>query len=117
MAKFIMVVLSHPPNAEIDRADYDRWYSERHIPEVLQLPEFISARRYELAEHVSGNDPFPYITHYEIEADSAEAAKKALIDAAMSGQFYMLEGLDTSSMITAIYAPMNQLANDHGGGE
>ncbi len=109
MARFIMVVRSHSPNLEIKLEDYDDWYEKRHIPEVLQLPEFISAQRFRVASHVSGEATHEFLTHYEIEAESSEAAKKALIDAAMSGNFYMLPGLDTSKMVTEIYEPMTPL--------
>ncbi len=109
MARFIMVVRSHAPNPEVSQEEYDQWYEERHIPEVLQLPEFISAQRFKMSSHVSGEGTHTFLTHYEIEAESSDAAKKALIDAAMAGRFYMLPGLDTSTMVTEIYEPMTPL--------
>lgn len=107
MAKIIMVVNSHAPSSLV--ADvYDDWYEKIHIPEVLQLPEFISAQRFKVACHVSGTLVHQFLTIYNIEAESAEMAKDALINAAMSGKFNMLEGLDTSTMITSIYESISE---------
>ena len=48
---------------------------------------------------------------YQVEvAESAEAAKLALVSAAQSGRFNMLDGLDTSSMSAAIYQCKSALA-------
>ncbi len=106
MTTYVMVVQSHAPNPEVDATEYDAWYEHIHIPEVLQLPEFVSAQRFKVAALVSGELVHSYLTHYEIEADSAEAARDALVGAAVSGKFNMLKDLDTSTMVTAVYEPL-----------
>jgi hypothetical protein len=78
MAKGLLVVQSSP--AGPDREDeYNKWYDETHIPQILTIPGVVSARRYRL------HDGFPtapstrgYLAIYEIEADDLAAPMKEL---------------------------------------
>jgi antibiotic biosynthesis monooxygenase (ABM) superfamily enzyme len=45
-----------------DEAGFNRWYNEEHIPELMALPGFISARRFE----VEGEGQ-KYLAIYELE--------------------------------------------------
>ena len=86
MARGLLIVESHPASPEQAPAYHD-WYDNKHIPEILQLDGFISARR---LESLAAGDPF--ITVYEIEGD-VEAAKTALQRAQSSGTMSRPEGV------------------------
>ena len=79
MAKGIMVVESEPvdPDAE---DEYDRWYREVHIPELLAVPGFVGARRYRIRKELGhGESDKPrYLTVYELEADDLAAPLTAM---------------------------------------
>lgn len=49
---------------------FNAWYSDRHIPDVLDIPGIVSAQRYELADvqRVSA-PPYRYLAIYDIETD------------------------------------------------
>jgi hypothetical protein len=70
MPKGIMVVQSSP--AEGRENEYNEWYSQTHIPQILEIPGFVDARRF----RVSGDGLPPghkYLAVYELEAgDLAE---------------------------------------------
>ncbi|HEX5144659.1 MAG TPA: hypothetical protein VFW21_12405 [Mycobacterium sp.] len=71
MAKSILFVESRPVSA--DRVDdFNRWYQETHIPEMLTIDGFVSARRF-----ATEGDSF--IALYEIDTDveTARANVKA----------------------------------------
>jgi hypothetical protein len=73
MAKGILLVQSRP--ASPDEADtYHRWYDETHIPEILAVAGFTSARRLRSADDES------YVVVYEV--DDVDKAKAAMADAA-----------------------------------
>ena len=108
MSRFVMMVRSHAVDPE-RQEEYDYWYENVHIPEVLTLPEFVSAQRFCQASHVSGEPTHQFMTQYEIEAETSEAALNALLTAAQSGQFNMLPWLDTSTMVTVIYQSMTRV--------
>ncbi|KPM51074.1 hypothetical protein CcI49_10115 [Frankia sp. CcI49] len=75
MAKGVFVVQSHPVSPERED-EFNKWYSEEHIPDILEIPGFVSAKRYRLrdAGHLTA-DPAAraYLTVYEIEADDLGA--------------------------------------------
>jgi hypothetical protein len=82
VAKGIMVVQTGPVSAEREE-EYNDWYSNTHIPEILAIPGFVGARRYKLA----GGDGSPsYLAVYEIEADDIAAPVKELSARSTSGQ-------------------------------
>ena len=49
MAKYTFVVLSNPttPGQE---AEYNEWYDKIHIPDVLNVPGFVAAQRFKIAD-------------------------------------------------------------------
>src|SRR5690242_4404658 len=48
MAKYTFVVMTNPtPGKE---TEYNRWYNEQHIPDVLNVPGFVCAQRFRLAD-------------------------------------------------------------------
>lgn len=63
-------------------AEFNRWYDDIHLAEVLALPEFTGARRMRLAAaQMFDEQPFRYLAIYEY-AGSARAAIDALLGAA-----------------------------------
>jgi hypothetical protein len=86
MARGILLVLSDPITPDVD-AEYNDWYDNVHLPEILALPGFTSARRYRMAAtQLSSADPsverpkLPtrYVATYEVEADDLAIAVRAL---------------------------------------
>lgn len=74
--------------ASPDRAtEYNTWYDEVHIPQVLALDGFVSARRY--APLADGD---PYITEFELSGDP-QAAITAVTTAGASGQLTMSDAM------------------------
>lgn len=66
MATGIMLVESRPLTPE-DTAEFHRWYDEIHIPAVLAVEGFVSARRLE------SEDGSTFVAVYEIDTDIATA--------------------------------------------
>lgn len=69
-AKSILHVMSRPASPEV-ADEYNRWYEDVHIPEVLALDGFVSARRY-----APTKDGDPYVAVYDIEGDAGAAMKR-----------------------------------------
>ncbi len=49
MAKYTFVVLSNP-TTPAQEAEYNEWYNKIHIADVLNVPGFVAAQRFKLAE-------------------------------------------------------------------
>ena len=86
--KNILHVESWPSSPDVVD-EYNRWYNDVHIPEVLALDGFVSARRYAPID-----DDGPYITEFELEGDP-QAAIPAVVAAFGSGKLNMSPALRT----------------------
>ncbi|MBD0859792.1 hypothetical protein IA539_00985 [Gordonia sp. zg691] len=81
MTRHVLLVHSNPtPGAD---HDYNHWYDEVHLPDVLAVPGFVLARRFVAAPSVHGELPEQqYLAIYEIETDDLPGALRALSEAA-----------------------------------
>lgn len=64
-----MVVQSSPVDGMEDA--YNVWYDNTHIPEILEIPGFVSARRFRVRESGPAHDGAApkYLAIYELDAD------------------------------------------------
>jgi hypothetical protein len=80
MARGIFLVEARPASA--DRLDeFNTWYDEIHIPQILSFDGFVSARRFEPVDEEG-----PFVTIYEMEADDLAAALAGWRDASRRGE-------------------------------
>jgi hypothetical protein len=93
MPKGLLVVYSAPSAPQRD-SEYNDWYTGTHLPDMLSLAGFTSARRYKNLEA----DDQPYLAMYEVEADDLKAARDLLMPAVMSGQVRMSDCLQLDPM-------------------
>jgi hypothetical protein len=93
MAKGLLIVYSAPSAPQRD-AEYNDWYTGTHLPDILSLAGFMSARRYKNLEA----DDQPYMAIYEVEADDLTAARDLIGPAVMSGQIRMNDCLQMDPM-------------------
>ena len=66
MPRGVMVVQSGPAEGRED--EYNDWYENVHLPEVLAVPGFVGARRFRAL------DGDHYLTIYELDADDITVA-------------------------------------------
>ncbi len=103
-----LIVFSQPSPGRED--EYNRWYDEVHLREVLEIDGFVAAQRFRLGDAQIGEPgseaPAPYLAIYEIEAESLEAALGKL-DAA-SGTMDMSEALDLPSARAIAYSAIGE---------
>jgi hypothetical protein len=85
IAKGIILVESRPSSP--DREDeYNTWYDEVHLPELVALDGFVSARRLRPVQPDG-----PYVAIYEIEGENLQAILNNMI--ASAGQLHMSDAL------------------------
>ena len=73
MARFSFVVYSNP--VEGREEEYNDWYSNRHLKDLLAIPGVISARRFKLSgSQIRGAvQAYRYLAIYDIEADDVSS--------------------------------------------
>ena len=85
MARFSFVVYSNP--AEGREQEYNDWYSNQHLRDLLAIPGVISARRFKLSDTQIGEvaQTYRYLAIYDIEADDVQSFIKELMLRTASG--------------------------------
>lgn len=88
--KSLFVVKSNPvPGKE---AEFNRWYTEIHLPEVIQIEGFQSAQRFRLNENqVQPDQSHTYLAIYEIDSANVAATLENLGNATQLTQNQAIE--------------------------
>jgi len=78
MAKFKLIAFNNPVEGRED--EYNDWYSNTHLADVLRVPGFLTAQRFRLASaQKAGSDQrWQYAAVYDCEADTAQQLLDAL---------------------------------------
>ena len=110
----VMVVLTNATPGFED--EFNEWYDNVHLAEVVALPGFVAARRYKYTEsQLAGfpESPQKYLALYWIEGDP-KVALDALANELASGGIAIPEYLDPSATAAANFAPIGSalIAND-----
>jgi hypothetical protein len=102
VAKYVFVVFTEP--VEGRDAEYNDWYSDVHIPDVLRLDGIVAARRFKLAAmDPPQNGHPPYLALYEIEIDDISKIPAAIRRAVEEGRMPLSDALDRGKNHTAFY--------------
>src|SRR5258708_30224510 len=79
MAKYTFVVMTNPTAGK--EAEFNEWYNKQHIPDVLNVPGFVSGQRFRTADSQMSREAgkgYKYLAIYEIETDDLAATLKEL---------------------------------------
>jgi hypothetical protein len=91
-------------------AEFNDWYTGQHVPDILKVKGYVGAQRFQLVD-LATNAPGAnrYLALYDIEADDAQSAMDALIQAGRDGVMVMSDSMDSSSAKTIMYTPITPL--------
>lgn len=105
MPRYTMLVSTNPVDGR--EGEFNDWYDNQHVPDVLKLEGFVAARRLRLADTVPPQDcTHRYLAVYEVEAESVEAAGKVLTEGFASGALPLSGALDLSSLTMLYFEPV-----------
>jgi hypothetical protein len=91
MAKYTLVVETSARPGRDD--DFNDWYDNRHIPDVLDVPGIVAAQRFVLHGSFIGENPVNrYLALYELDTDDPDETLRAL-DAAVP-EMYLSDAWD-----------------------
>ena len=70
MAKYHLIVMTNP--VEGKEQEFNDWYDNQHIRDVLAVPGIVSAQRLKAADSQLGNrsSPYRYLAVYEVEVEN-----------------------------------------------
>jgi hypothetical protein len=111
MTKYTFVVMTNATTGRDD--EFNEWYNNQHIPDVLNVPGFVSAQRFRLSGTQLGGDtnkPYKYLALYEIETDDLAGALKELAKRRGTAELVMSDALDTKNIGAAVFTPIAEKA-------
>lgn len=94
MGKYCFVVITTPVQGKED--EFNTWYTEQHLKDVLRVPGFVSAQRLKIMPETS-SVPGKYIALYQMETDNPEACVEDLLARAGKPGLEVSEALDMPS--------------------
>jgi hypothetical protein len=111
--KTIQIVFANPVEGKDD--EFNEWYENVHIPDLLAIPGMLSAQRFDLHDaeiyRTMGITPeHRYLTIYEMEGD-VDAILLKVQEGVDSGKIVMSEYLDPSSWKLTFWKPRGPKAN------
>ena len=74
-------------------ADYEQWYNNTHLGEVLQVGGFVSGQQFRLPE--TSAEGHTHVAIFELESDDPAASLAELGETFASGQMTPTDALDT----------------------
>jgi hypothetical protein len=107
MGKYNLIALTNPIEGRED--DFNDWYTNEHLADVLKLPGVIAAQRYTLGEvqHRKGPLDWKYMAVYEIEIDDISETLNALAAASGTETMPLSSALSPDRMVW-IYRPITE---------
>lgn len=106
MPRYKMLVLSRP--VEGREAEFNEWYQQVHLKQIVEIPGFVSAQRFKMASNMRGDEAWPYAAIYEIETDDIEAARREMEARAMDERIARSAAFDYNTVYASIYEPFGE---------
>lgn len=96
------IVLSNPVAGRDD--EYNDWYTNRHLADVVAVPGFVSAQRFRLRDPAADGAPVQrYMAIYTLHTDDPESAIAQLTKLVESGEMNMSEAFSMEDMAANLY--------------
>jgi hypothetical protein len=105
MARHTFVVFTNPTEGRED--EFNDWYDNTHLGDVLKVEGFVAAQRFKLAETDPPQDfSHCYLGLYEVESDDLGKVAQALSEVGGSGAMFISESLDRTDAIARYFTPI-----------
>jgi hypothetical protein len=94
MPKAIMFVQSRPASPERED-EYNDWYTNTHLPDVLEIPGITAARRFKASDVAPPPDgSYPYCAVYELDVDDLASVMPELAARFGDGRMRMSDAME-----------------------
>ncbi len=108
MAKYTFLALTNPVAGKED--EFNEWYDKHHVPDVINVPGFISGQRFKLADSQFGGEAskaYKYLAVYEIETDDIAATIKELRTRGGTADITPSDAIDRNAL-TYMFTPIRE---------
>ena len=106
MANVVLVVLTNPVSGERDE-EFNEWYNNTHLKDVLTVPGYVAATRFRLLDKTvleGAEQPKQrYLAIYELDTDDVDRAAAQLQGAMQGGEMFISDSLDLPTAAANFY--------------
>jgi len=107
MASYKLVVFSDSTEAG-NEDEYNDWYTNQHLDDVVAVPGFVSAQRFKLKTLVMGEFKTKYMAIYNIESDDPQKVMDAMMARRGTDQMIISEALDVDNCDCALFETISK---------
>ncbi len=107
--RYILVAFTNPVDGREE--EFNEWYDRQHVPDVLEVPGFVSAQRFVCADSQMSPVQHKYFTIYEIESEGIDTTLAAFGARAREGKIVMTDAVDSTNAAMCIYEPLGEAIN------
>lgn len=105
LQRHVFIVFSNPVTGQEN--EFDSWYREVHVPDLLTLAGFIRAQRFCLsATQITGTHPHRHAVIYEIETRDLHATFGELKKKLKDGSFVTSTAIDHTTLVAHVYTAL-----------
>jgi hypothetical protein len=106
MAHYKLLVLADPVEGRED--EFNDWYANRHLADVVAVPGYVSAQRFRLTTVARGAFQNRYLAIYDMETEDAQAAIDELLRLGDSGEMFISEALDDQTLNVGVFEAITE---------
>ncbi len=107
MARYKLIVFTDAVAGKEE--EYNRWYNDVHLAEVVAVPGFVSAQRFKLESAVIGGFSNRYCAIYDMDTDEPAKVVELLGSRAGSGLMTMSGAIDLTTNNLGIFSVCSEL--------
>ena len=107
MASYKLVVFSDSTEGG-NEDEYNDWYTNQHLADVVDVPGFVSAQRFKIKQLVMGGFKNKYMAIYNIESDDPQKVMDAMMARRGTDQMIISEALDVDNCDCALFEVISQ---------
>jgi hypothetical protein len=104
MSKHLLIVMTNPSEGRED--EFNDWYTNTHLPDVLKIPGIVAAQRFGLSPVQRMEPPLPwsYFAIYEIETDDLAATIADLGNRSNTALMPISDAMDANRQAFVVHA-------------
>lgn len=108
MARYVFVVLTNAVEGRDEQ--FNDWYTNEHLGDVLRLPGFVGAQRFKFAPWKEGvtHPSHRYLALYDVETDDLEETMNGLVEVAQTEKMPFSDAISQTDLIGWYYEPITE---------
>lgn len=100
MSSYKYIVLSNPVAGREE--EYNDWYSNTHIRDVVKVPGIVAAQRFKAAS----DSPYAYVAVYDLEGPDPDAILNDMRSRAGTAEMLISNSLDKTRVLSVLFDPI-----------